>query len=196
MIEKVWTVRIVNQFINLRIYYFICNLSFIYFVLLTKSSITQLVTTIMEIRLYCSMLMLIKIKIIISLQHYLWSNSQNIKCKYKTDQFNCSKVSNSPFNSLDLDFINFYISYNIWINIVGLILYTPTKSGSVFLKSPPCPPPWDVPGNQGFLHLTSNVYELIICRFFTQLGTQVLKIVTFLTYGILQLYFLRNTNKT
>lgn len=70
--------------------------------------------------------------------------------------------------------------------IVGLILYTPTKSGSVFLKSPPPrQPAWDVPGYQGFLHLSSNVYELIVCRFFTQLGTQVLKIVTFITYGIL-----------
>lgn len=145
MIEKVWTVRIFNQLINLRVYYFICNLSFIYFVLFTKSSITQLVSTIMEIRLYCSMLMLINIKIIISLLHYLWSNSQNIKWKYKTDQFNFSKVSNSPFNSLDLvdclcNFINFYISYNRWIKIVGLILYTPTKSGSVFLISPTPPP--------------------------------------------------------
>lgn len=134
------------------------------------------------------MVWLIKIKIIISLLHYLWSNSQNIEWKYKTDQFNFSKVSNSPFNSLDLvdclcNFINFYISYNTWIKIVGLILYTPTKSGSVFLKSPPPQPPWDVPGYQGFLHLTSNVYKLKICRFFTPLGTQVLTIVTFLTYG-------------
>lgn len=63
----------------------------------------------------------------------------------------------------------------------------PNKIGSVILKSPPPPRPevWDVPGYQGFLHLTINVYELIICRFFTQLGTQVLKIVTFLTYDIL-----------
>lgn len=144
----------------------------------------------MEIILYCSMLMLIKIKIIISLLHYLWSNSQNIKWKYKTDQFNFSKVSNSPFYSLDL--VDCYVISSIFISVttheykyvVGLILYTPTKSGSVFFISPP-PPHWDVPGYQGFLHLTSNVNELIIGRFFTQLGTQVLKIVTFLTYGIL-----------
>lgn len=141
MAEKVWTVRIVNQFINLRVYYFICNLRFIYFVLLTKSSITRLVSTIIEIRLYSSMLMLIKIKIKIPLLHYLWS-SQNEKTngniKLTSLIFQKSQIVHLKLRSGKslCNFINFYISYNTWIKIVGLILYTPTKSGSVFLKSP------------------------------------------------------------